>query len=82
MKVYLTSFDVLQTNYKEPGIIYFRKGLYDENFKKEYIENKMNRYKRWVSKTTLLSKFLEDIAEEIGMTQVFYYFSHIQFFTI
>ena len=67
MKVYFTSFEILQENYKQPGIIYFREGQYDEQFKKKFILDKNNRYKRCVSKTIVVTKLLEEISEEIGM---------------
>ena len=70
MKIYFTSFDILQENYSQPGLIFFRKGMYDEIFRLEFIGNKKNRYKRWINKTVFLSKFLEDLSEEIGLKQV------------
>lgn len=70
MKLYFTSFELLRTSYNQPGIIFFRKGMYDEQFRFEFVENKRNRYKRWINKMTLLSRFLEELSEEIGLRQV------------
>lgn len=71
MKIYMTSFEILKENYHQPGLVYFTKGIYDEQFKKEFIDDKKQRYKRWLSKSTILSKFLEEICEEIDLVQVF-----------
>jgi len=88
MKVYFTSFEILRENYQQPGMVFFRKGMYDEQFRFEFIESKKNRYKRWVNKTTSLSKFNEDLSEEIGMKQVLFlnkmnkFFIFLHFFPI
>lgn len=74
MKVYITSFDILRENYFQPGIIYFKKGIFDEDFKSEFLSNKQFRYKRWVNKSILLTEFIEEISEEIGASLVFFLF--------
>lgn len=77
MKVYITDFNILRENYNQPGIIYFKKGIYDEDFKNEFISDKIRRYKRWVPKSILLAKIIEDFSNDIGLEPVPIYFSFV-----
>ena len=70
LKVYITSFDILQKNFSTPGLFYFQKGLHDEDFKDEFRKNKSNRYKKWYNKNVPVQKLIEDISEAVGMNQV------------
>lgn len=67
----MTSFDILKKSYDIPGLIFFPKGHYDDEFKTLFKADKKNRYKRSYNKFILLTTFIEEIAESIGLSQVF-----------
>lgn len=70
LKVYITSFDILQKNFTTPGLFYFPKGLHDEDFKDEFRKKKSNRYKKWYNKNIIVQKLIDDISEGLGMNDV------------
>lgn len=74
IKIYLTSFDLLE-DINTPGLTHYRLGGHDDENVEKFTKDKSKRYKLRMPKSSKIPDLLETITELSGIPKVNWQFS-------